>query len=151
MVRSFPTGPVLFLLAAGVLVVGTPMTASAQSNEQAVTAAKAAAQEWLTLLDADAHEATWDEAATFFKSEVSAEQWTAQVRQAHSSLDSLQSRSLVAARYTNSVPNAPEGEYVIAQYRATYGEQKTVETVSLKKDGEEWRVAGYFIKPAKQQ
>ncbi len=127
------------------------MSVQAQSNEEAVEAAKAAAQEWLALLDADEYEATWEEAATFFKSKVSAEQWTAQVRQAHSSLDSLRSRSLVAARYTTSVPNAPEGEYVIAQYRATYGEQETVETVSLKKDEKEWRVAGYFVKPAGQQ
>ena len=127
------------------------MPASAQSNEEAVEAAKAAAQEWLALLDTDKYEATWKEGATFFKSKVSAEQWTAQIRQAHSSLDSLRSRSLVAARYTTSVPNAPDGEYVIAQYRATYGKQETVETVSLKKDQDEWRVAGYFVRPAGQR
>jgi hypothetical protein len=132
------------------LVLAVPPPLSAQSNEQAVAAAKEAAQEWLTLLDADQYEATWEEAATFFKSKVTAEQWVVQVRQAHSSLDSLRSRSLVAARYTTNMPNAPEGEYVMAQYKATYGKQETVETVSLKKDDGTWRVAGYFIKPRGQ-
>ncbi|MEF8817800.1 MAG: DUF4019 domain-containing protein [Salinibacter sp.] len=146
MVRSLTAGLVALFLA-----VGVSMPVSAQSNEEAVEAAKAASQEWLALLDADEYEATWEEGATFFKSKVSAEQWAAQIRQAHSSLGSFQSRSLVTARYTRSIPNAPEGEYVIAQYRATYGTQETVETVSLKKDQEEWRVAGYFVKPAGQQ
>ncbi|MCS3939677.1 hypothetical protein GGP84_002310 [Salinibacter ruber] len=127
-----------------------PRSLPAQSNEQAVEAAKEAAQEWFVLLDADKYEATWEEAATFFKSKVTAEQWAAQVRRAHAALDSLRSRSLVAARYTKSVPNAPEGEYVVAQYRSMYGEKETVETTYLKKDDGTWRVAGYYVKPGGQ-
>lgn len=135
-------------LLALVLVVPRPL--SAQSNEQAVDAAKEAAQEWFALLDADKYEATWEEGATLIKSKVTAEQWATQIRQAHMSLDSLRPRSHVAARYTTSLPNAPEGEYVIAQYEATYGEENTIETISLKKDDGNWRVAGYFIKPRGQ-
>lgn len=122
--------------------------ALAQSNEQAVEAAKQAAQEWLALLDADKYEPTWAEASSLFKSKLTAEQWEARVKQAHSTLDSLQSRSLVSARYTTSFPNVPEGEYVAAQYRSLYGDKETVETVILKKDQDEWRMAGYFVKPA---
>jgi len=54
------------------------------------------------------------------------------------------------ARYTTNMPRAPEGEYVTAQYRATYGEKDAVETVSLKKDDGTWRVAGYYVKPGGQ-
>jgi len=132
------------------LLLIAPRSLPAQSNEQAVEAAKEAAQEWLVLLDADDYEATWEEAATLFKSKVTAEQWAAQVRQAHSSLDSLRSRSLAAARYTTSLPNVPEGEYVVAQYKSIYGEKETVETMYVKKDDGTWRVAGYFVKPAGQ-
>lgn len=136
-------------LLAVVLVALAPSLAQAQ-NQAAVDSAKQAAQEWLTLLDADQFEATWQEGASFFKSQIDAEGWAQRIRSAHSTLDSLRSRSLVAARYTESLPNAPAGEYVIAQYRATYGTQKTVETVSLKKEQGEWRVAGYVIRPDKQ-
>lgn len=125
--------------------------ALAQSNEQAVEAAKQSAQEWLALLDADKYEATWEEAASVLKSKLSAEQWAQRVKQAHASLGELQSRSLETARHTTSVPNAPEGEYVIAQYQAAYGDEETVETVSLKKEQDTWRVAGYVIRPANQQ
>ena len=78
------------------------------------------------------------------------EQWGRQVKQAHGPLGSFQSRSLVEARYTTSVPNAPEGEYVIAQYRATYGSEELVETVSLKKEQREWAVFVYLIRPNQQ-
>lgn len=133
------------------LVAAAPSAGLAQSNQQAVEAAKQAAQKWLALLDADEYEATWSEASSYFKSKLSAEQWTARVKQAHGSLDSLRSRSLAAARYTTSFPNAPTGKYVVVQYEATYGSKKTVETVILKKESDRWGVAGYFIKPADQQ
>jgi hypothetical protein len=135
-------------LLAFVLVVPPPL--AAQSNEQAVEAAKEAAQEWFALLDADKYKATWEEGATLIKSKTTAEQWAAQIRQAHMALDSLRSRSLVAARYTKGIPNAPKGEYVVAQYKSIYGEKNTVETMYMKKDDGTWRVAGYFVKPAGQ-
>jgi len=90
-------------LLAFVLVVPRPL--AAQSNEQAVEAAKEAAQEWFALLDADKYKATWEEGATLIKSKTTAEQWAAQIRQAHMALDSLRSRSLVTARYTKGIPN----------------------------------------------
>ena len=63
-------------------------------------------------------------------------------------LDSLRSRSLVAARYTTSLPKAPDGEYVVVQYRSTYADEQWAETVTLKKDPDGWRVAGHFLQPA---
>ena len=132
------------------LFAGAATPALAQSNEAEVDTAKAAAQEWLDLLDANRYEATWETAASMFRAQVTAEQWTQQIQQAHSQLDSLQSRSLVAARYTTSLPNVPEGEYVVAQYRAQYGDTNTVETITLMKDDDAWCTAGYFVQPENQ-
>jgi hypothetical protein len=137
-------------LALALLVLASTAPALAQSNDANVDAAKQAAQEWLALIDANKYEASWSEAASIFTSQVTAEQWAAQVQQAHSQLDSLQSRSLIAARYTESLPNLPKGDYVVTQYRATYGSQKTVETITLTKEQDTWRVAGYFIRPENQ-
>ncbi len=140
----------LSVLALALLFIASPVSAFAQSEDARVDAAKQAAQEWLTLIDADQYQKSWEEAASIFTSQVTADQWAAQVQQAHSSLDSLQSRSLIAARYTNSLPNLPQGDYVVAQYRALYGSRSTVETITLTKDQDEWRVAGYFIRPEDQ-
>jgi len=145
------------LVAVGLLVglsVISSQPLQAQSNEQAVDAAKQAAQEWLDLFDARKLEATWENASPYFKSQISAEQWVArieQMRTQRSVLDSLRSRSLVAARYTTSLPKAPDGEYVVVQYEGQYADESWAETVTLKKGSEGWRVAGYFMKPTDQQ
>jgi len=143
-VRVLPTGILTIFLA---LVVPAPLHAQ---NQAAVDSAKQSAQEWLALLDDDEYEATWTEGADLFQSRVDTEQWVRQVKQAHGPLGEFQSRSLVEARYTTSMPKAPEGEYVIAQYRATYGSEDVVETVFLKQEQDEWRVAGYVVRPNQQ-
>lgn len=132
-----------------VVLAATPAPLHAQ-NQAAVDSARQAAQEWLALLDADEYEATWTEAASLFRSKLDTAQWVRQVKQAHGPLGPFESRSLVESRYTASMPNAPEGEYVIAQYRATYGAEDVVETVSLRKEQGEWRVFGYLIRPNQQ-
>jgi hypothetical protein len=142
----------LFGLVAG-LVIAMPQSLYAQSNEQAVTTAKQEAQEWLALFDKSNFQATWKEASAFFKSKISAEQWGTRIEQMRTRrpvLDSLRSRSLVAARYTSSLPKAPDGEYVVVQYKGTYADEEWAETVTLKKDPDGWRVAGYFVKPTSQ-
>lgn len=112
-------------------------------------AAREAAQEWLALLDADKYEATWEAAAPSFQSGLTAEQWAERVRRAHSTLDSLRSRSLVEARYTTSLPNPnlQKGKYVVAQYRTVYGETNTIETLVLSHEQGEWGVVAYYVKP----
>jgi len=139
----FAGGLALLVLAAA------PSPLHAQ-NQAAVDSATQAAQEWLALLDADRYEATWAEAAAFFRSKLGTEQWVRQIKQAHGPLDSLRSRSMVEARYTTSLPNAPEGEYVVVQYRATYGSEEVTETMYLKNEQGEWGVAGYLIRPNQQ-
>lgn len=122
----------------------------AQSHEQAVDAAKQAAQEWLVLVDAGKYKASWREAGASLRAGVpTAEQWAARVRRVHSKLDSLRSRSIAAARYTTSLadPNAPEGEYVVVQYRSQFGEEVRAETVVLSREEDGWGVIGYFVKP----
>lgn len=136
------------------LILAAPSSIQAQTNEEAVETAKQVAQEWLTLFDAEKYDSTWVEASSFFKSKISKEQWAMRIEQSRKRrpvLDSLTSRSLVAARHTTSLPKAPDGEYVVVQYEATYADERWAETVTLKKDPDGWRVAGYFMKPTGQQ
>lgn len=138
----------VFLLAGLILAGVAP--AVAQSNADSVDAAKQVAQEWLALIDANKYQQSWSEAASILTSQVTAEQWAAQIQQVHGQLGAKESRALIAARYTDSLPNMPKGDYVIAQYEATYGGKATVETLTLMKDQDAWRVAGYFIRPQEQ-
>jgi hypothetical protein len=58
------------------------------------------------------------------------------------------SRTLKSASYAKSLPGAPDGEYVVIQFDATFEKkQSAIETVTpMKEPDGRWRVSGYFIK-----
>ena len=60
------------------------------------------------------------------------------------------SRKLLSQSYQTSLPGAPDGQYVVIQYNASFeGKKSAIETVTpvLDSDGV-WRVSGYYIKEA---
>jgi len=138
----------LSILVLGLILLSLPQDSHGQSYQKRVDAATQAAGQWFELLDADDYAATWTQASALFKSKVTKKQWVQQLKTTHQDVDSLQSRSLVGARYKTKPPRGPEGQYVITQYRTQYGSQTMIETVTMKKDSSKWRMAGYFIKPA---
>ena len=57
------------------------------------------------------------------------------------------SRELIDAGYTTTVPGAPEGQYVVLDYGASFANrQQAVETLTLAFAKGYWRVSGYYIK-----
>jgi hypothetical protein len=55
---------------------------------------------------------------------------------------------MLSAKYTRTLPGAPDGEYVVIQYSAAFEKrQSAVETVTpmFDRDGK-WRASGYYIK-----
>lgn len=142
-------------LFAGLLIVlgllSIPESTFGQSHERAVESAKEEARAWFQLLDADKYVATWETASPLFKSGISAEQWAARLKGVHGPLGSMKERTLVAARYTTTLPRAPKGEYVVAQYRAAYPGREVVETITLKKGPEGWKMAKFLVKPVQQK
>lgn len=63
-------------------------------------------------------------------------------------LGAVLSRTFKLAKYSTSLPGAPDGQYVVIQYDTSFENKKSaVETITpmLDRDGQ-WRVSGYFIK-----
>ena len=119
-----------------------------KSNPAAETAAVAAAQTWLSLVDAGQYDASWDQAAQVFKGAVTKEQWLQAMQSTRQPLGASLSRKFISKRYLTSLPGAPDGEYVVILFAASFqNKQSAVETVTpmLDKDGT-WRVSGYYIK-----
>ena len=59
------------------------------------------------------------------------DQWTQKVGPARQELGALVSRKVKSAKYLTSVPGAPDGEYVVIQYRSSFEHKKSaVETVT---------------------
>jgi hypothetical protein len=132
-------------------VVGAALTVlgrvawTADSPEEA---AQAAAESWLKLVDEASYDASWDEAAKLFKAAVTKEQWRQAVGAARSPLGKVVSRKLKSRQYTETLPGAPDGKYVVIQYDTVFmGKKAAVETVTpmLDPDGV-WRVSGYFVR-----
>ena len=119
-----------------------------RAEEKPEQVAQAAAEQWLGLVDEGKFEESWQTAAGFFKNAVSESQWKDALDTVRKPLGNVASRKLKNAKYTKTVPGAPDGEYVILQFETSFANKpQAVETITpmLDKDGK-WRVSGYFIK-----
>ena len=121
-----------------------PFGASAASSTEP---ARVAATQWLGLLDNGDLDATWTQAASMFKQAVTAPKWTEAARQVRGALGATRKRQEKSAKSTRTLPGAPDGEYVLMQFDASFEKKAAaVETVTLVLDTDgRWRVAGYFV------
>ena len=131
------------------LVIGTVIAVRLLKGDAAgEKAAQQAAESWLALVDSGSYGQSWSEAAQLFKQAVSQAQWENAARAAREPLGRVQSRKLQGSEYRRSVPGAPDGEYVVMQYAASFENKKSaIETITPMKDKDGvWRVSGYYIK-----
>jgi opacity protein-like surface antigen len=119
-----------------------------RADEASENAAVGAADGWLKLVDAGQYGASWDEAARLFRNAVSKDGWERSLKGLRAPLGSVVSRRAFSKRYTESLPGAPDGKYVVIQYETSFENKKTaIETVTPMLDGDgHWRVSGYFLK-----
>jgi hypothetical protein len=118
------------------------------AQEPGTKAAQTATEAWLSLVDNQSYAASWDAAAGMFRNAVTQEKWEAAAKAARSPLGAMKSRALKSAMATATLPGAPDGEYVVFQFDASFEHKAAaVETVTAmkEKDGT-WHVGGYFIK-----
>lgn len=114
------------------------------AEEQAIKAAES----WLAAVDGGEYSKSWDQCATLFKGAVTKEQWEQALNAARKPLGKLVSRKVKSAQYATSLPGAPDGEYVVIQFTASFERKKdAVEMVTpMKGQDGQWRVSGYYIK-----
>jgi hypothetical protein len=120
----------------------------AESDKAAEQAALRVANEWLQLVDNTKYDESWNSAAEFFKSAVVRDSWRQTLQAFRSPLGKIISRKVKSKKFTTFLPGAPDGQYVVIQYEASFENKKSaIETVTpmLDKDGK-WRVSGYYIK-----
>ena len=121
-------------------------TATAQADEK-TDAAVATAKQWLALVDAKEYKKSWEEAAPFFKERVSEKDWGKMIHLARGPFGDVKSRELKGAKYTTSLPGAPDGEYVVIQFNTGFANKAdSVETITPMMADGNWKVSGYFIK-----
>lgn len=134
-------------LLAALMFASLSIPASAR-DESDVPAAEAATLAWLSLTDAGRYAESWQEAASFFRAAITAEDWVSALEGARASFGAVRSRTIASADYATTLPGAPDGEYVVFVTNASFeNKANAVETVTAMKDLDgAWRVGGYFIR-----
>ncbi len=125
----------------------TTLVLATLNGPVAVSADVDVAMSWLGLLDAQKWGQSWDGSGKLFRSNLTQEQWAKTAQAVRDPLGAVSSRVALGVTKAQSLPGAPDGEYEVRQYRTVFANKASaVETVVLAREGEEWRVVGYFIR-----
>lgn len=108
----------------------------------AETAVTGAARHWLSLVDAGNWQESWATTGQSFQSLNTVEIWQKVSVEGRVPLGRVLSRRLVSEE---SIPAPPHG-YQLVRFRTDFANKAgATETLSLAREGESWKVAGYFI------
>jgi hypothetical protein len=130
---------------------GPPPPAGAQQGEDPHTADELAAQRqalgFVGYLDQGRFADSYAYTSMLIRTQLDRDAFSTQIQKTRAGTGALQSRELIDAGYSTTVPGAPEGQYVILHYHASFANRPdAVETVTLAFAKGYWRVAGYYIK-----
>ena len=130
-----------------VLIVALSAYSQQTETDQKTQKAQSAADQWLKLTDSGDYDQSWQKASHMFQSHVTKEEWEKAMQTNRSPFGQVLSRKVQKATYTEHLPGAPDGDYVVIQYETSFEHKKTaVETVTPMLDDGEWKVSGYFIR-----
>lgn len=124
-----------------------PQLASAPAERPAPTSPAQAdiarsARDWLAIVDAGRWEESWRATAASFRSMNTVQAWTDASEQGRVPLGAMLSRADLSVE---SVPAPPRGLEMV-KFRTSFANRPdVVETVSLVREGQAWRVVGYWI------
>lgn len=114
----------------------------AQAAPAARSSAPEAALRFLALVDAGNWPESWAATASSFRRANTVEAWQSASLEARVPLGRVLSRTLTG---DESIPAPPAGLQLV-RFRTSFANRpETVETLSLTREGDGWRVAGYFI------
>jgi Protein of unknown function (DUF4019) len=133
----------------GVLVLSLSLCGIAVHAEDTFAqGATAAAETWLGHVDAGDYAGSWREASAYVQGAITEHAWVASLTRVRTPMGPLLSRQLKQVQHTQSMPGAPDGDYVVMQFDTRFEhKQAAVETVTFLQEKQgEWKAAGYYIK-----
>ncbi len=116
--------------------------AAAPAEEEAATAG----QKWLTLLDNQKYNESWQQSASMFRKEVAQQQWIDSLKQFRQPLGGLVTRSVARVNFTKTLRGAPDADYSIIHFKTDFANKSGVtERLTLVKEDGTWQAAAYAI------
>ncbi|MFC2048751.1 DUF4019 domain-containing protein [Elusimicrobiota bacterium] len=110
--------------------------------------AKKTALKWIKLLDSGKIFTSWEKAGELFRESISLKDWNSQLEKIRKSYGKVIKRELLTVKYYNNLPDVPEGEYVILQFKTCFKNREDVieNIIPQKENQKKWRVAGYSMR-----
>jgi hypothetical protein len=105
----------------------------------------AAGQKWLSLVDDQKYEESWNQASSMFRSEVTQEQWVAALKRSREPLGPLVSRTTSRVEFSKFLRGAPEADYAIIHFTTSFDTKRATERLTLVKEDGKWQMAAYGI------
>ena len=144
--------PVLVLLSC--LAIGfTPACALHRSAEKSLAEkrtrekeARAAATEWLALLDAADYPAAYTLEPKRLRAATTEEQFVRSMESRRAPFGKMLSRTFIGAAFTRKLTGAPDGHYESILFRTSFENKKVAaERVILSRESDGWRVVDYRV------
>ena len=128
----------------GIILALTSVVNAQPSTDAGVEAATA----WLKLIDDGNYAASWQDASSYFRSQIPEDKWVDTIGNLRKLLGGLAGRELASAQPVTTLPGAPDGNYLVVQFRSSFtNKHSAIETVIMlfAKNGH-YAVAGYFVR-----
>jgi hypothetical protein len=122
-----------------------PQVASDQGTPEDRQQALEAADTFLVQLDKGRVKETWANTSSQLKQRASETAWIASLSAMRAPFGSVVSRKLESYGFTDTVEDLPKGRYAVFQMKGDFSGTSLEEKVVLHKDGNDWRILGYFL------
>ena len=134
-----------------IVIIGLLLVAVVACSDEKIAQAQLDAQDvaadWFELVDTGQYEESWYQTAAYFRNAVPKEKWLETMQDLREPLGRNLSRDMKSARYTTTLHNAPDGEYVVIKLESSFeNKQAAKEIITPMLEDGRWRVAGYYLK-----
>jgi hypothetical protein len=134
----------LFCLLAVLLLLPVNVSfAVADENKPATDAAR----QWVSLIDQGQYAESWEKASELFRESIAKPDWEESLKMVRAPLGAVVSREVKNTARVTSLPGAPEGFYVIAEFDTSFQNKAgAIETITMSRQDNKWLVGGYYIR-----
>lgn len=131
------------------LLVAQPASAQEGGDHSAATEkATKAVESWLTLVDENAFDESWEAASSLLQERIDHDAWAEKAGRLRDSIQTLATRTLTQTQYRDSLRRASRGgPFVLLKYRSTFEAGRVEELVLAVRQDTTWKVAGYQVTP----
>lgn len=138
---------VVWACVAVVLSMAACSKSAAPSNPEAEAAAVAAAQTWLSLVDAGNYAEAWAGTSALFKLSIPEQAWQHTVTEIRLPQGRNMSRDLESTEYYTAEGNAGQRQYVKIRFKSAFENNAAAfEKITATQDDDgQWRMSGYTI------